>query len=327
MTLQAGTTVQLRVRRETPPYGWFVGEGEEGGADILLPYGEAVVRRPQPGDEAEFFLFHDDKGRLTATQRKPHIQLGQLARLTVADFHPRFGYFLEMGIGRQLLLPAKELPEARRNVWPEKGDELHVVMKHDKEGRMLARLAKIDDFAGLVIRAPQTWRNEWKEAWVTDVFRDGAFALVEGGMVGYGALGYVHESVMTVPLRIGQKFQARIAQVRDDGRVTLSMRHQKEKGRLEDADRILNFLKERPGGGMPYSDETPADIIQKRFGLSKSAFKRAVGKLMKEGLVTQKASWTYLTGDPASAGSDGNASAMPDREAGRTAEERGSPEV
>jgi hypothetical protein len=295
MTMTAGTTVRLRVRREAPPYGWFAAEGEEGGAEVLLPYAEAVERRPEVGGETEVFLFHDDKGRLTATQRKPLIRLGELARLAVADIHPRFGYFLEMGIGRQLLLPVKELPAERRNVWPEIGDELFVVMKHDKEGRMLGRLAKADDFAGLVVRAPAQWRNEWKEAWVTAVYRDGVFALVEGGVLGFGVLGYVHESVMTRPLRIGEKFKARVAAVRDDGRVNLSMRQPKETGRLEDADRLLGFLRERPGGRMPYSDETPADIIRKRFGLSKSAFKRALGKLMKDGLIIQQGSWTLLT--------------------------------
>lgn len=292
--LAAGTSVMLRVRREAPPYGWFVGVGDEGGTEVLFPYGEAVVRRPEPGEETALFLFHDDKGRLTATQRQPLIRFGELARLAVADFHPRFGYFLEMGIGRQLLLPLKELPEERRSVWPQTGDELHVVMKRDKEGRMLARLAGIDDFAGLVVRAPGSWKGEWKDAWVTDVFRDGVFALAEAGVLGFGVLGYVHESAITGSLRVGQKFQARVAQVRDDGRVTLTMRQPKEKGRLEDADRLLAFLQERPGGGMPYSDATSAEIIQKRFGLSKSAFKRALGKLMKEGLVTQRGDWTYL---------------------------------
>ena len=55
------------------------------------------------------------------------------------------------------------------------------------------------------------------------------------------------------------------------------------------------FCKERPNGAMPYSDETPADIILKRFNISKGAFKRALGKLMKEGLVDQEGSWTHLT--------------------------------
>ncbi|MBW7461395.1 RNA-binding protein, partial [Paenibacillus sepulcri] len=67
-----------------------------------------------------------------------------------------------------------------------------------------------------------------------------------------------------------------------------------EVGRLEDSERILAFLRERPDGAMPYSDETSADIIKQKFNISKSAFKRAIGKLMREGLVVQDGSWTTL---------------------------------
>ncbi|MNE92761.1 hypothetical protein D3C80_1905250 [compost metagenome] len=49
---------------------------------------------------------------------------------------------------------------------------------------------------------------------------------------------------------------------------------------------------------MPYSDETDAPIIKQKFGISKGAFKRAIGKLLKDGLVTQKGSWTYLVTPP-----------------------------
>ncbi len=294
MNLTAGTLQTLWVRRELSPYGWFLGVGPEDGTEVHLPYGEADGNKPEVGTEIEVFLFHDDKERITATLRKPLILLGEMAKLTVADFHPHFGFFLEMGIGRQLLLPLKTFPIERRNVWPQKGDELFVVMKHDKEGRMLARMAKIDDFAPHVFRAPTSWLNEWREGWVTDVFRDGVFTLVEGGVLGFGALGYINDATMNHPLRIGQKFSARVTQVREDGRVSLSIRATKEVGRVEDADRILAFINERPGGAMPYSDQTSAEDIQRRFQLSKSAFKRALGKLMKDGLVTQKGNWTHL---------------------------------
>ena len=294
MTLVAGTITTLLARREVAPYGWFLAEEEEGGLEVLLPYGEILGERPEAGDEVGVFLFHDDKGRITATTREPLITLGEMRRLKMADFHPRFGCFLEIGIGRQLLLPIKELPE-KKELWPQEGDELHVVMKHDKEGRMLARLAKLEDFQTAVFRAPGSWHHEEKIAWVTDTFRDGVFVLVDGGVIGFGALGYIPTASMTKPLRLGEKVLARVTQVKDDGRVTLSMRSSKEKGRLEDSDRLLEFLRARPGGSMPYSDESPADAIQRRFGISKSAFKRAIGKLMKEGLVTQQGSWTKLT--------------------------------
>lgn len=294
MNLTAGTLQHLWVRREVSPYGWFLGFGAEGEPEVHLPYGEVVGNKPEINTEIEVFLFHDDKERITATLRKPLLVLGEMAKLKVADFHPNFGFFLEMDIGRQLLLPLKQFPPDRRQVWPQKGDELFVVMKQDKEGRMLARLAKIDDFEPQIFRAPTSWLNETKEGWVTDVYRDGVFTLVDGGVIGLGALGYIHDGSMTHPLRIGQKFSGRVTQVRDDGRVSLSIRASKEVGRVEDADRILDFLKERPGGSMPYSDKTSADDIQRRFQLSKAAFKRALGKLMKDGLIVQKGNWTHL---------------------------------
>lgn len=62
----------------------------------------------------------------------------------------------------------------------------------------------------------------------------------------------------------------------------------KEVGMDVDSAALLEFLNARPGGAMPYSDATPPDIIKQRFGISKSAFKRALGKLMKEGHITQR---------------------------------------
>ncbi|MBB6729771.1 S1 RNA-binding domain-containing protein [Cohnella zeiphila] len=296
MSFVAGTIARLRVRREKPPFGWFLGEGDEEGPELLLPYAEASGAHPAEGEDIDVFLFHDDQGRMTATRRQPLLKLGELGRLVMADFHPRYGCFLEIGIGRQLLLPVKELGD-RKELWPREGDELYVVMKHDKEGRMLARLARIEDFEPAVFRAPDSWHHQQKDAWVTDVFRDGVFVIVDGGLLGFGALGYIPNASLPRALRLGEKVSGRVTQVREDGRVTLSLRPAKEKGRLEDADRLLAFLRERPGGAMPYSDETPADLIQRRFGLSKSAFKRALGKLMKERLVTQEGNWTKLTAE------------------------------
>ena len=63
----------------------------------------------------------------------------------------------------------------------------------------------------------------------------------------------------------------------------------------QDSVKLFEFLKERPNGAMPYSDETPADLIKQRFNMSKSAFKRAAGRLMKAGLCTQDGNWTKLT--------------------------------
>jgi hypothetical protein len=290
MSLTAGTTVRLGTVREVPPNGFLLSDGER---TVLLPYGEIAGDRPNPGDEVEVFLFHDTLDRLTATMRKPLLQLGGAARLKVADVHPRLGCFLEMGLGRQLLLPNAELPR-ERELRPRPGDELYVRMTHDKSGRIIAELAEEADLAKLAVPAPAAWFNRTVRGWVTRHAGAGAFAFVEDEALRAGVLGLIPAFEQTRPLRLGEAFEARVTYVRDDGRVNLSMRPRKEIGREEDAARILDFLRGRSTGAMPYSDETPPDIIRDRFGISKAAFKRALGKLMKEGVVRQEGGWTYL---------------------------------
>lgn len=291
MSYVAGTTETLKVAREVSPYGYFLTNGEE---EVLLPYTELVGSKPYLGDSREVFLFYDSEDRICATMKKPFLQLDELARLVVADVHPRLGCFLEMGLGRQLLLPLSELPE-KVEYRPIPGDEVFVYMTHDKSGRQIAKLAQEPDLAPLTFPAPETWKNQWKEGWVTKSLQMGSFVVLDGGVVGFGAYGLIPSSERIESLRLGQRVSARVTFVREDGRVNLSMTQQKEHSRVDDAERLLAFIKERPSGGMPYSDETEADIVRSRFGISKGAFKRALGKLMRDGLVVQRGSWTYLT--------------------------------
>jgi len=290
MSLTAGEIVRLETVRESPPNGFILSDGER---TVLLPYGEIVGERPKPGDRVEAFLFHDTLGRLTATTRKPLLRLGEVAKLAVADVHPRYGCFLEMGLGRQLLLPAAELPR-ERELRPRPGDELYVRMAHDKSGRIIAALAEEADLAKLAVPAPAAWFNRTVRCRVTRLSHVGAFVFAEEESPRLGVLGLIPASEQTRPPRLGEALEARVTFVRNDGRVNLSMRPRKEIGREEDAERILAWLRSRDSGAMPYSDETPPDIIQRKFGISKAAFKRALGKLMKEGVVRQEGGWTYL---------------------------------
>ncbi|MNC37829.1 hypothetical protein D3C75_864110 [compost metagenome] len=225
--------------------------------------------------------------------KKPFLTLGEMALLEVADIHPRLGCFLEMGLGRQLLLPIRELPELIE-LRPQVGDKVFVMMEHDKQGRLRAKLAGEQELAPLALPAPTSWMGQMVTARVYKPLQMGTFVLVDGGVLGFGIIGMVHSSERSRLLRLGEQFEARVSHIREDGRVNLSMTHRKEVGRDVDSAALLDFLNSRPGGAMPYSDATPPDIIKQRFGISKSAFKRAMGKLMKEGLITQKENWTYL---------------------------------
>lgn len=295
---QAGTIVTLEVAREVPPNGYFLSNGVD---DVLLHYSE-VVGKIKPGDHVDAFIYHDTYDRMMATMKRPLLQLGELAQLEVVDTHPRLGVFLEMGLGRNLLLPTRELSE-NKELRPVIGDRVFVTMNTDKSGRLIARAAREEELAARCVRAPESWKNQWIDVTVYKPLQMGAFVVCDAGVLGFGFIGLIPAAERVRPLRQGETVKARIAFVREeDGRVNLSMRQLKQVGRLEDADVIMELLKDRPDGGMPYSDSTPADIIQNRFGLSKSAFKRALGKLMKDGLIEQRGNWTYLAGKGTSEG-------------------------
>lgn len=290
MTMEAGTYARLNVAREVGPYGFFLSDGER---DVLLPYAEKIGE-VKVGETVEVYLFYDTQDRLAATMRKPLLALGEVALLEVVDIHPRFGIFLDMGLGRNLLFPYREQPELPE-LRPVVGDRVYVVLRHDRQGRLVAKAAVEEDLAAMAVRAPESWKNEWKQARVYKPLQMGTFVIVEPeGPLGFGAIGMIHATERAKMYRLGEAVDVRVTFVREDGRVNLSTRAIKEVGREEDADRILAYLKERPNGAMPFSDQTPADIISSRFQLSKGAFKRALGKLMKDGLVYQKENWTYL---------------------------------
>lgn len=289
MSLIAGTIVTLQVVREVSPYGFFLNAGDQ---DVMLHYTE-LVGKVKVGDKVEVFIFFDTEDRLAATMKKPFLTLGEMALLEVADIHPRLGCFLEMGLGRQLLLPIRELPELIE-LRPQVGDFVYVIMEHDKQGRLRAKLAGEQELAPLAVSAPESWKGQTVTARVYKPLQMGTFVLVDAGVLGFGIIGMVHSSERSRLLRLGEQFEARISHIREDGRVNLSMGLRKEVGRDVDSAKLLEFLQARPNGAMPYSDATPPDIIKQRFGISKSAFKRALGKLMKEGRITQKENWTYL---------------------------------
>jgi predicted RNA-binding protein (virulence factor B family) len=290
MRMEAGTLANLEVAREVPPNGFFLTDGTQ---DVLLPYSE-IEGKIQAGDRVTVFIYYDSEDRLAATLKRPLLIIGEVGLLEVVDIHPRFGYFLEMGIGRNLLLPYKHVPELEE-LRPQVGDRIYVFMAHDRQGRLIAKLAGEEELAPLCVRAPSTWKNQWVEARVYKPLQIGTFVVCDAGVLGYGIIGLIPSSDRTRLLRVGEQVKARITFVReDDGRVNLSMRLNKEKGMGGDAERIIAFLKERPNGAMPYSDKTEADLISVKFGMSKSAFKRALGKLMKENVIYQEENWTYL---------------------------------
>jgi predicted RNA-binding protein (virulence factor B family) len=93
--------------------------------------------------------------------------------------------------------------------------------------------------------------------------------------------------------KVGQVVTARVTYIRDDGRLNASLKESKEKALITDAEKIMELLHNR-NGKMPYSDESSPEVIRDKFGISKAAFKRALGHLLRENRIVEEDGWTYL---------------------------------
>ena len=279
---QPGMIVTLLVDRKVE-YGYFL---KDEGTGILLHEND-TDETFEVGDQATVFLYLDSEDRLTATTRMPHVQLGEYGWLEVVSVNPKLGVFLDNGIGKDLLMFVDDLPKMREE-WPQPEDYVLVTMKRDKNGRLVARPANEEAILDISRPAEPQMRNKWVDATVYKTLGNGALLFTEDEHI-----LFIHREEMTEHLRMGQTIKARITYVREDGRLNGSMRERKEKQFGDDADRLVDYMAGR-GGAMPYTDDTPPETIKEKFGISKSAFKRALGKLMKERKIEQQDGWTHL---------------------------------
>lgn len=283
-TLKAGIITELEVARKTD-FGYFLTNGEE---DVLLHQKELTTDDTLlTGEAVQVFLYHDHENRLSATMHKPVIVYGEAAWLRVVDINVELGVFLDQELRRDLLLPRSELPLDEEE-WPRMGDQVLVELDYDRQGRMLARLSKTELLLEDYTKGTADLKNQTLVGTVYNQYPDGAFLIT-----GEGYIIFLPRSEMDTGVRLGQEVPVRVTYVREDGRLNASTKPLKQKAMGDDAERILTYLEGR-GGSMPYWDKTLPDIIDQKFSMSKAAFKRAMGKLMKENKVYQEDGWTYV---------------------------------
>lgn len=280
--LQPGTVVTLEVVREAP-FGYFLTNGNE---DVLLhkneQKGELVI-----GEKVTVFLYHDKQGRLSATMKIPDVQIGKYGWSKVVDVNERLGVFVNIGINKDILIHKDDLPKVER-VWPAIDGKLFITLKSDKNGRLLGKLATENVMEEQFKKADRSAFNKNISGIVYRTLYSGTFLITDEGF-----RGFVHESQQEKEPRIGDVVSGRIIDVKEDGTVNVSLLKRSHEKITDDAEMILQYLVER-GGKMPYTDKSQPKDIEKRFGISKGAFKRAIGHLLKNGKVYQEDGWTYL---------------------------------
>ncbi len=248
-------------------FGIYLAESAESENRVLLP-GKEAPKEIRVGDALEVFVYKDSKDRIISTTETPKLMMGQFAVLKVASVQ-KIGAFLDWGLPKDLFLPYKEqLTKLYED------DEVLVRLYIDKSSRLCASMKGIYE----MLRTDSTYQaGDTVQGRVYEFSNNfGAFVAVDDK---YSALVPAHEDHSY--LRIGDQVEARVVEVKPDGKLTLTLREKAYLQMDKDAERVLEVIKEY-AGVLPFNDKASPEIIMREMKMSKGAFKRAVGHLYKE---------------------------------------------
>ena len=240
---------------------------------VLLPKKE-MPEGLKIGDEVTVFLYRDSEDRLIATTKTPDLMMGKTAVLTVAA-QSSIGAFLSWGLPKDLFLPYKEMT---RKVT--EGDRILVRLYVDKSGRLCASMKKL--YPLLKTNSPYRVGDQ-VEGRIYEFGHDfGTFVAVDDC---YSGMIPSHEDVSSY--RIGDLVKVRVTNVKEDGKLDLSLRKEAWEELDRDGEMLLSIL-DSYAGVLPFTEKADPAVIKRETGLSKNAFKRAVGHLYKERKITIK---------------------------------------
>lgn len=269
--MQLGKVQKLQIVKRVD-FGMYLGEDAAAASDpsrrVLLPKAR-VPEGARIGDEVEVFLYKDSSDRLIATTDMPLIRLNEIAVLTVKEVG-KIGAFLDWGLEKDLLLPFKEM--GPKHV--EAGDEILVRLYIDRSERLAASTKGL--YSHLSTHAPYGIGDE-VEGRIYEFGHDfGTFVAVDDK---YSAMIPKHED--TSHYKLGDVVSLRVTGVKEDGKLDVTLREKAHVQMEDDAEKILELL-DSYAGVLPFTEKASPEVIFRETGLSKAAFKRAVGRLYKE---------------------------------------------
>lgn len=233
---------------------------------VLLP-AKQVPREARLGDEIEVFIYRDSKDRLIATTSRPLITLGGVARLRVVQTG-QIGAFLDWGLEKDLLLPFKEQKKKVKE-----GESCLVALYIDKSGRLCATMNVYR-----YLRQDSPYKRDDRVTGTVYEISDnfGAFVAVDDIYSGLIARKELYGDV-----QVGGTVTARVTEVKEDGKLNLSIREKAYLQIEKDAEKVLQAI-DSYDGALPFTDKASPETIKREMQMSKNEFKRAVGHLLKE---------------------------------------------
>lgn len=267
--LRLGEKQRLQVVKQVE-FGVYLaapdGEDEE---RVLLP-AKQVPEGTGMGAQVEVFLYRDSKDRMIATTNEPLLLMGEVARLQVAEVS-KIGAFLDWGLEKDLFLPFKQ-----QTYRVKKGDTPLVSLYIDKSGRLCATMNVYRE-----LRQDSPYEKDARVSGqvyeVSDNF--GAFVAVDDCYS-----GLIPKKELYGEIKPGDIVEARVTEVKADGKLNLSIREKAYLQIGEDAEKIMGLI-ESYDGVLPFTEKASPEVIRRETEMSKNEFKRAVGNLLKNGRI------------------------------------------
>jgi len=266
--ISIGKTYELDVLK-TVEFGFYLDAKDLG--EVLLPRKYALDGL-SVGDTIEVFLYLDSEDRPVATTQKPKAQVGEFAYLKVLA-NTDVGAFLDWGLDKDVLVPFSEQPRPMKV-----GHSYLVYLYLDKVDGRITASAKIDKF--LDDEKP----HKFKPQQAVNLIIANSTDLGYKAIVNHSHWGVLYKDDVYQRLSFGQYIKGYIKHIRPDGRIDLSLQGGQET-RDKYSEIILNYLK-RHNGFAAVHDKSDPQLISELFGMSKGAFKKAIGGLYKQRIIT-----------------------------------------
>lgn len=250
-------------------FGVYLGTEED---KILLPI-KQVPEDTEIGDALTVFVYRDSSDRMIATTRTPKLLLGETAVLKVSQTG-KIGAFLDWGLEKDLLLPFKE-----QTTHVQEGDEVLVALYIDKSSRLAATM-RVYEYLSC---SSNYVKDSAVSGTVIEINPDfGVYIAVDNKY-----FGMVPKNEMFGKINIGDTVHGRVTKVREDKKLTISLK-QKAYIQMDEDSKLIYDAIIANGGKLPFTDKANPELIKDKFDMSKNAFKRAVGRLLKEGKIEIK---------------------------------------
>ena len=235
------------------------------------------------GGSVQGFVYENEDHQLQMTcQHIPTIQVDHYDFGQVVSVRRDLGVFVDIGLpNKDIVVSLDDLPTLK-SLWPQPGDRLLMALRVDDHDRIWGQLADEQIYETMATKVSPKMKNWNVNATVYRLKITGTLAITD-----HFQLSFIHPSERDQEPRLGQRVHARVIGLSSHGSLNLSLKPRSYEAIDDDAQQIYQMLRHAPNKQLPYTDKSSPAIIKEVFGMSKGQFKRAVGHLLRERMVSQ----------------------------------------